>query len=70
MRPAFHEEEAERGRLQRLSLRQPLTDWQADRLAYLDFLAANRGFALYRASAGRRALITCTQVRHHRKAAA
>lgn len=68
-RPCFHQEEAERARLQRLSQAQPLTDWQADRLAHLDFLAANRGFALYRAWAGRHALAIRTKSPRRRKAA-
>ncbi len=50
IRPPFRNAEAERDQLHRLSLRHPLTDRQADRLAYLDFLAAHRGFALYRAA--------------------
>ena len=68
-RPRFHAEEAERDRLQRLSQRQPLTDWQADRLAHLDFLAAKRGFSLYRAWAGQRALSIRAKARRHWKAA-
>lgn len=68
-RPCFHQDEAERARLQRLSQVQPLTDWQADRLAHLDFLAANRGFALYHAWAGRHALAIRTKSYRRRKAA-
>lgn len=68
-RPSYNQEEAERARLQRLSQRQPLTDWQADRLAHLDFLAASRGFALYRAWAGRHALAIRTKSPRRRKAA-
>lgn len=68
-RPSYHQEEAERARLQRLSQAQPLTDWQADRLAHLDFLAASRGFALYRAWAGRHALAIRVKSTRWRKAA-
>lgn len=64
--PLLTQLEAERYRLHSLSQRQPLTDRQADRLAHLDFLAAKRGFALYRSWAGQRALTLSVKPRRQK----